>query len=278
MPGSLAGPRKIVRVSRLNIRSACSIEDHIATHRAACYNLTNDVYVSALGQLDHLLPKEVTADWKSKTVLFVYVDEGVGSLLLHRGRVVRGAGFGGPLGHAIVEAAGQYLDGFRARGALEVYCSRPGLSSYVVNRYYTDQDKKEIDGDRQRVLSLTAFRRAISTITLNEKETLPYDVLRDGVNNSDPLLLFALREAADYLGVAVSHLLVTLNPHLVVLDGAMFHQLPQFFDLRLESLRRYTWVDAWNSTTTTIRSIPNDAVAIYGVICAARKGLSFHEA
>jgi len=277
MPGSLEGPRKIVRVSRLNIREGCNIEDHLGPRRAANYCLTNDVYASAIGQLEHLLPKNVTADWKIKTVLFVYIDEGVGSLILHKGRVIRGAGFGGPLGHAIVETAGQYFDDFRARGALEAYCSRPWLSANIVNRYFTDQDKRANNSDRQRTLSSTALRRALMTINLKEKESLSYRVLSDGVDNDDPIMIFALREAADYLGLAISHLLVTLNPHLVVLDGAMVHRLSGFFDLTLESLRRYTWVDAWNATTIT-RSVPCDAAAILGVICAAREGLSFHEA
>jgi predicted NBD/HSP70 family sugar kinase len=247
LPGSLENERTIVRISRLNVHQRCDLLSVLGP-RADYFHLVNDVYASAIGQLTHLLPDQVRHAWDTKVVLFVYVDEGVGSLILYKGKVLRGAGFAGPLGHAIVEPTGQYFDDFRARGVLEAYCSRPWLSSNLVNRYYTDRDKRPNSRERRAELEQTAFRRALGTINLEEKDTLSYELLSDGIGADDPIAVFGLEEASDYLGQVIAHLIVAINPHLIVLDGAMVHKLTGFFARTLESTRRYTWVDAWNAT------------------------------
>ncbi len=274
MPGSLKDPHTIVRVSRLNIHQQCDL-DKILGKKSTPYSLTNDVFASSLGQLDALLPAELTENWKKKTILFVYIDEGVGSFVFHKGSIIRGAGFAGPLGHAIVEPSGQYFDDIRARGCLEAYCSRPSISSNIVNRFFTDRDKSINEAINQPT-STNAFTRALRTTELSMKETLTYEVLNEGIKAKDPLSIQAMNEATTYLGLAISHLIVSLNPHLIVLDGSMIHKLDGFFEQTLEGTRQYTWVDAWNSTKM-VSSINDNQSALHGVICAAREERSFYE-
>jgi Transcriptional regulator/sugar kinase len=276
MPGSLKDRHTIIRVSRLNIHKQCNLDEILGKNKAEPYNLTNDVFASSLGQLDHFISKGLAEQWSTKTILFVYIDEGVGSLILHKGRMIRGAGFAGPFGHTIVEPVGQYFDDFRARGCLEAYCSRPSMSSNIVNRYFTDREKNPTIVKVDENHCSDAFARALSTIDLKDKETLTYELMNEGIQSRDPLALLALNEATDYLGLAISHIIVALNPHLIILDGEMIHKIEGFFDQTFSKTRQYTWVDAWNSTVM-IPSIDNNLSAVYGVICAARDNRSFYD-
>lgn len=245
LPGSLDRDVAIVRSSRLNIRSYCCPNDVLhATERD--YRCINDVYASALGQIATAAQRDELLDWRKKVLLFVYVDEGVGSLIFHDGKVVRGYGYAGPLGHAIVEPRGQYFDEFRARGSLESYCSRPWMSANIVNHYYTEREKRSHDQLVDREAVDNAFVRALRATPLEEKSTLSYEVIDAGVRANDRIALLALDEAADCLGLMISHLIVALNPHLIVVDGLMPHKINGFFERLVYATQRYTWVDAWN--------------------------------
>ena len=261
MPGSLS-EGKTVLCSRLNIRETCRVSDFLSKSSPE-YLLINDVAASAYGHAQYSTDSELRKKWKEKTFLFVYVDEGVGSLILINAKPVSGAGFAGPLGHAIVEPKGQYFDEFRARGALETYCSRPWMSANIVNRYYTEKNKKENISDKQSDNSL--FSRALSTITLDEKKTLTYDIISNGIENGNSIAISVLNEATDYLGWTLSHLIVAINPHLIVLDGEMMHSIPEFFERTVRATRRYTWADAWNSTEM-VRFERVEDHAVFGAI------------
>ena len=275
LPGSLGSSTEIVRVSRLNIRSRCNLSD-LSGESADRYHLTNDVFASALGQLEFLLPEEVRTNWRDQVVVVVYADEGVGSLVLNKGSVIRGAGFAGPMGHMIVERNGQYFDDFRARGALESYCSRPWLSANMVNRYFTDQEKSVVPGAGMVSESGSAFRRALESTPLERKDTLSYRVIAAGIEEEDPLALHAQREAAGYLGWMLSHIVVLLNPHTVILDGAMMHQIPGFFELTVDAMMRYTWVDAWNATQV-LQSVDDPMADVMGATVASHPGGTYHD-
>lgn len=266
MPGSLSPPHVVVRCSRLNIRQECDLRN-ILSPSSPKYTLVNDVIASAYGHIHFSLEDSLTEGWEEKLLLFVYVNEGVGSLFISNKRPLQGAGFAGPLGHAIVEPKGQYFDDFRARGALETYCSRPWMSANIVNRYYTEKDKS---GD---VLfddnSTTSFSRALKHIELSQKHSLSFSLINDGIKSENALALSVLSEATDYLGLTLSHLLVATNPHLVVLDGNMIHQVEQFYERTVRSIRRYTWVDAWNATKI-VKSQNTPDNAIFGALEAVQ--------
>lgn len=263
MPGSIRSPDTVVRVSRLNIRQECNVTACLS-ETSARYTLVNDVLASAMGHIGYSLESRLTEDWKSKVILFVYVNEGVGSLILANSRPIRGAGFAGPLGHAIVEPKGQYFDDFRARGALETYSSRPWISASIVNRFFTERHKIEADTQSTKRSSL---RRALDEITLEKKHSLSIDLINSGVDAGDKLVLSALHDASDYLGLAISHIIVAINPHLIVLDGSVVHNVKGYFEHTVRAIKKYTYVDGWNSTTI-VKSQNTPENAIYGAIDA----------
>lgn len=275
LPGSLEDRHTLEGSSRLNIRGRCCLPDVLGA-RASFYSMTSDVYLSAIGQLEYCLPRTEVVDWRKKLVLFVYINEGVGSLMLNKGDVVRGAGFGGPLGLLTVERRGQYFDEYRARGVLESYCSRPWMSSNIVNAYFSDHDKNPLSGDEFKRLEGTPLRRALRTISMERRSDLDYDLINSGLQNEDPLACEALAEACDYLGLIVSHLIVAVNPHIIVLDGLMVHALQGLFDAARASVRRYTFPVAWNSTVL-LQSKSDRASTLYGAAYAATHGISYHQ-
>lgn len=263
MPGSLSAPDTVVRSSRLNIREECTVRDCVSPSSPR-YRLINDVTASAYGHAQYSLDDEIRKGWKDKLLLFVYVNEGVGSFTLSNSMPLAGAGFAGPLGHAIVEPKGQYFDDFRARGALETYCSRPWMSANIVNRYHTEIGKKQVGPDAP---ADGTFVRALQTMSLPEKMTLPYAVIDQGIKEENSIAISVLNEATDYLGWTLSHLIVSINPHLIVLDGQMVHDVRGFFDQTVRATRRYTWVDAWNATRI-VSSQNSPEHAVYGAIAA----------
>jgi hypothetical protein len=275
LPGSLEDRHTLEGSSRLNIRGRCSLPDVLGA-RASFYSMTSDVYLSAIGQLEYCLPSSEVEDWRKKLVLFVYINEGAGSLMLHKGEVIRGAGFGGPLGLLTVERRGQYFDEYRARGVLESYCSRPWMSSNIVNAYFSDRDKAPLTTEGFKRLEGTPLRRALRTISMDHRSDLDYDLINSGLQNEDPLACDALAEACDYLGLIVSHLIVAVNPHIIVLDGQMVHALRGLFEAARASVRRYTFPVAWNSTVL-LQSKSDPASTLYGAAYAATHGISYHQ-
>ncbi|MDW3224205.1 MAG: ROK family protein [Paracoccaceae bacterium] len=265
MPGSLRPPDTVVRVSRLNIRQECNVTSCLSEHSAR-YTLVNDVLASAMGHIGYSLDQELTQDWESKVILFIYVNEGIGSLIVANSAPISGAGFAGPLGHAIVEPKGQYFDDFRARGALETYSSRPWISANIVNRFFTERHKSQ---EEDLDISNSSLRRALEEITLDKKYSLSIDLINVGVDTKDNLALSALHDATDYLGLAISHIIVALNPHLVVLDGGVIHNVQGYFEHTVHAIKKYTYVDGWNSTTI-VRSQNSPNNTIYGAIDARK--------
>lgn len=257
LPGSLEGELAIVGSSRLNVRSRCCPNELLASRQ---YRLINDVYASARGQL--LYNDAIGHDWKDKVVAFVFVHEGVGSAIFHRGERVCGAGYAGPLGLCIVEPQGQYYDEFRARGALESYCSRPWMSANIVNRHFTGMAKKTI-GERQ--VATSPFTRALDTMTLENKRNLTYEIIDAGVTSNHHIALAVLQEATDYLARTLSHLIVAINPHVIVLDGRMVHEVSQFFELTMRNAQMYTFPAAWNATAI-VKAHDTDNVVVFGAL------------
>jgi len=263
MPGSLRPPDTVVRVSRLNIRQECNVTECLS-EKSARYTLVNDVLASAMGHIHYSLDSDLTEDWENKVILYIYVNEGIGSLILANSRPIRGAGFAGPFGHVIVEPKGQYFDDFRARGALETYSSRPWISANIVNRFFTERHKFD---EEKTGLTSSSLRRALEEIDLERKHSLSIDQINVGVDTNDNLALSALHDATDYLGLAISHLIVALNPHLIVLDGGVIHNVKGYFDHTIHAIKKYTYVDGWNSTRI-VRSQNSPENTIYGAIHA----------
>lgn len=292
LPGSIRHGRLLERSERLGIQSPCDLDRHLQG-RATNWRLTNDVYASAMGTLNesassgslHLSTDggDRIENWKDKLISFVFADEGVGSLILYKGEVIKGAGYAGPLGHCVVEPTGQYFDSYRARGALEAYSSRPWLSTNIICSYLSHRGKDNPGLSEEA----SPFQRALASYgaKVDQDESPPnlrdfgtalgYQQISNGINEGDPLALHALHEAADYFGRVLSYVIVALNPHAIVLDGGMIHRTSRFFQESCESARKYTWQDGWHNTEVLKSGSDDNLKQVKGVLYAEREGLSF---
>lgn len=255
LPGAVINSRKVARSSRLGILEESSIIQLVkGKFRDKCF-FVNDVDCVAIGEFEHIESEMEPNSLDSPlSVTNIFVDEGVGSTTVYDGKIQKGAGVGGPLGRIIVEPNGSFNRQFSSRGCLEMYCSRPWVSTNMVERYLT-----EIDKEGTGTGGCEIFRNSLKTADRNDHSSVQYSMMNSGVTKKDPIAISVINEAARFLGLGISHIITLTNPHLILLSGGMFDNIPGFFDRVNWNARRYTWGLAWNNTKLVLSSKGRDS-------------------
>jgi glucokinase len=159
--------------------------------------IINDLKVAAWGEL------KAGAARGSSEVLVVFVGSGVGSALIVKGQMLKGAGgVAGELGHIKVVPSGR-LCGCGERGCLEAYAGGHNLIAQM--REVASPAMLELaGGDPNR------FTPAI---------------LEQAAQAGDPASREILHRASDFLGLAVANLVTVLNPRHLILGGGVLGNL-----------------------------------------------------
>jgi len=251
LPGTIEEHAIVTGSSRLGIHSAADFGSELrARDLAACY-LFHDVECLALGEARYGKHQDADALVTAKeNFAYVFVDEGIGSCLFLDGRIHRGAGVAGHLGRMVVQPNGAYDRRFSSRGPLEVFASRPGVSTNIVAEYLSEKDKREAGGTTN-----TAFRAAVATAATGEWTALSISHIRDGIRARDPIVTTVLEDAAQYLSIAINAIITIVNPPLILLGGAMIEQLPEFAASVTSASRRHAWAGSWNETDLRVASL-----------------------
>lgn len=159
--------------------------------------ILNDLKVAAWGEL------KAGAARGASDVLVVFVGSGVGSALIVRGQMVKGAhGVAGELGHIKVVPGGRPC-GCGERGCLEAYVGGHNLIGQM----------RELDSPA--LLALAGGNPAHLSPAFLEQAALA----------GDPASRELHQRASDYLGLAVANLVTVLNPGILVLGGGVLGNL-----------------------------------------------------
>ena len=237
MPGSIQGTHMLSRCSRLGVIRPLDVGTLLHDLGLPKIFLLRDVDCLAVGETDNAIHQPVT----QSDYVYLFVDEGVGSSIFISGRSYRGAGHAGPIGRLIVEPDGAYNPAFRSYGPLEVFVGRPSLSQNLVNQFLTEAGKHGITKS-------SPFRNALNAAVTGDPTSLPYEIMKLGIEEGDPLAITVFDRAAHYLGLAISSLIIILNPPMIILAGGIITHFPSLALAAQNYARRYSWEHGWNTT------------------------------
>jgi glucokinase len=262
LPGTLKDAYSVVSSSRLGIREPVNIASIVSEKlKVPCY-LFHDTECISLGEIRYggYFDGEVPSN-----MVYIFVDEGVGSKIYIDGKLYIGSGIAGLLGRLIVNPDGDYYPAIRSSGALEMYCGRPWVSKRLVEVYHGEANKKNnavIDeGDKD-----SKFRKALSAAARSgEVSQISYDRIADGVNLNDPIAVQVIDRSARYLGYSINSVITLINPEVIVLGGAMISEVPGYAEKAVSYARQLCWANAWNATDIKVSANGRD-FQVYGAI------------
>lgn len=172
-------------VERLPLRAL--LEDELSVPVVVCNDAEAALWAEAA----------VGAAKRARNVAMLTLGTGVGGAVLDTGRFVRGHGFGGELGHLIIDDGGLPC-GCGSMGCLEAYASGTAIGKRAHERLQATSASS--------VLRDTDFDEIDVSCAAREGDAFAVDVLR---------------EAGRWLGVGITSIVNAFDPELVVLGGGV---------------------------------------------------------
>lgn len=161
--------------------------------------LGNDVNVAMLGEWKH-------GKYSSKRhIVGLFVGTGVGGAIIINGELYTGRGVAGELGHMVINPEGETC-GCGAKGCLEAYASKTGIQKAIV---------KAIDKGADCML--------IKKIEAGE--ILKSSMLENAYQADDKVVVKAIDQAIDYLGIGLGNYINIFHPELFILGGGLIESL-----------------------------------------------------
>jgi len=186
------------------------LRDRVAERAGTPVVMDNDANAAALGET------RFGAARGCEHVLYLTVSTGIGGGLVLGGRVHRGANsMAGEIGHTLVAPGGPECTCGR-RGCLEAVASGPAIAR--------------------------AAREALASGQVSALNSLPAeDITARDVGEaapSDALAARVMRQAGEFLGIAIAAAVNLVNPGIVVIGGGVSHAGPAFLDPVRETVTR----------------------------------------
>ena len=247
IPGRLNGNSIVLSSTRLGITQQVNVTEFFEKYKAPQCYVFHDTECLGLGEImSGILTELDLAEADKSSFAYIFVDEGVGSTLFLEGKPYIGAGSAGHLGRLVVAPLGQYNPVFLSKGSLEIFASRPWVSSHIVGQFLTQQDKKMGTNKGSE-----SFRKLVKSMAMDERtwNSLQYEAIAEGLEAQDPIAVSVIEEAAKYLGLAINSVITIANPPYVIIGGKMISELPSFYDKVISYARQFSWKLAWNQTT-----------------------------
>jgi predicted NBD/HSP70 family sugar kinase len=169
---------------------------------------------------------------------YIKVATGVGSGHVIGGKIYRGAtGVAGEIGHLAIDPhGGPCICGLR--GCLATFVGQAALVARA-RELLADEPQSALGG---------------------REITVP--AIEDAALAGDPLALQVVREAAEYLGIAVAGLLNLMNPAMVILGGDLAPLGELLLEPLRETVRRRTLVSSIAAAEVRTSELGSQAVAI----------------
>jgi predicted NBD/HSP70 family sugar kinase len=180
---------------------------------------------------------------------YVKVGTGVGSGHVINGELYRGAtGFAGEIGHLSMDPHGETCV-CGLRGCLALFVGSPALLKRA-NELRATSAAGALEGD----LTMAALEAAALA--------------------GDPIALRVTREAAEYLGIAVSGLLNLMNPSVVIVGGGITTLGDRFLEPLRETVRLRTRMSDGTSPPIVMSGLGPQSIAVGGATLVLQQALA----
>ena len=212
------------------------LAEHLREKYGVEVRIGNDVNMGTFGEY-----KELGIEYDN--VIGLFPGTGLGGGIIINGDLYIGQGFAGELGHICVQR-----DGVKCscgnHGCLEAYASKKGIISYILT-----QEKKG--------------RISVLTDDANEG-MIKSSKLKKAFDQEDPVVLHAMEQFVDYIGIALGSVMNIFNPDLIVIGGGI---IDAFGDDLLKDIKKHTKAHAMKGMykhTKILKSQLGDDAVIYG--------------
>ena len=195
----------------------------------------NDANVAALGEVYYGAAKGY-----QDAVVFT-LGTGVGGGIILKGRIVAGnRGLGGEVGHMVVNPDEEAVCNCGNRGCLEQYASATGIVR-IAHKFLKETDKAS---------------------SLRGLEDFSCKTVCDEAKAGDELALDTLEVFGKYLGIAVAHTVLTVDPDIIILGGGVTRAGQILIDVTEKYMKEFTHLTNEHVPIVTA-TLGNDA-GIYG--------------
>lgn len=202
--------------------------------------IENDANLAAIGEM------WMGAGKGKKNILMVTLGTGVGGGVIVDGEVVRGInGMGGEIGHIFSKDNG-IICGCGKVGCLETIASATGmvrLGNEMIENHSGSTDLYVIKEDNGKIEAK--------------------DVL-NAAESGDFYALNVVDEAMKHLGIAISTIIHTNNPEMVIIGGGVSKAGEFLLEQLKKYLKQYTLPRAYHALTLELASLGNDAGVVGG--------------
>jgi len=190
------------------------LAEPIAARYGVPCKLGNDVEVATLGEL------YFGAGRDCNNFVCIFVGTGIGSGIVKDGKIIRGAtGTAGEIGHMVLIPDGKQC-GCGSFGCLEAYASRTAVAKSIIvdlNRGMESSIRDKID--------LT-------------KGILRSKALSQAVSSNDQLVIKAVVESAQYMGIGLASVINFYNPKRIILGGGLIEAVDMYLLVAEKEARR----------------------------------------
>jgi glucokinase len=228
------------------------VRDSLAPRVGCPVYLLNDVRMATLGELTF----GVGRDQPDVTMVFFALGTGVGGGVVVDGKLHLGPfGAAGELGHQTILPDGP-LCGCGNRGCLETLASGPAIIAqgvWLLQSGRAPHLYELVDGD-------------VSRITPRE--------MAQAAGAGDDAVRDVLVRAAEYLGIGVANVVVTLHPDLVVLGGSVAQIGPLLFDTVRATVQRRVGMFPPDTVRIEPSQLGHQAGLFGGIALAMRGGMA----
>lgn len=210
--------------------------------------ISNDVDAGAYGEY------RFGAAQEGRSVLGVFPGTGIGGAFIYQGQILRGKTSSCmEIGHMQVTSHGK-LCGCGRFGCLETEASRLSVSAQVASAAYR--------GEAPYVLSVAGTDLA----------NIRSGILADAIKNGDKAVEKIIKQAAYHLGLAVSNVVMLLNPDVVLLGGGFVEALPDLFVETVRKVANEHLMPTYEDTFKVVAAkLGDDATAMGAAAWAASK-------
>jgi glucokinase len=212
-----------------------------ARFRDVPVTIDNDVRVAVVGE------HKRGAGRPYRDLLGVFVGTGVGGGLILEGKLRRGRGAAGEIGHAVVKAGGRTCRCGR-KGCLEAYAGRASIES--VARRRQDEGTKTI---------------LFEIMHHKHRDRVTSSVIADALEQGDPLTVHLIDQAVEALGVALASAQNLLDLEAIIVGGGLGDRLGKPFVARVTAAMRPHLFD----TDHPLAVLPTELGDLSGAVGAA---------
>lgn len=185
----------------------------LSQHYGLPCTLGNDLEIATLGEL------QFGAGRKCQDFVCIFVGTGIGSGIVTGGALRRGgSGTAGEVGHIVLDTAGR-LCGCHTYGCLETYASRTAIAKQILADINRGAD------------SIVRDRIDVTKGILRSK------AMAEAVQAKDEVVIRAVTQAAEYMGLGLATVMNFLNPERIILGGGLIEEVDLYFQVAVKHAR-----------------------------------------